>query len=87
MTVDHLYPASMLRALTPAQRARLPANFHHLNTVKVCRKENHYKGHIHPIDWLVIMPDNHGAARLATRLVKMGEDMEQVFDSLRRRRK
>lgn len=86
-TTDHIYPASMLTELTPEQRAQLPRDFADLNRVRVCRRDNQLKGHLHPLDWLVIMPDNHCAAKLAERLIKMGEGMEEVFDSLRRRRK
>lgn len=84
---DHIYPRSMLVDLTPEQTAKLPANFHTLNTVEACHKCNAYKGMLHPLDWLVIMPNSFNAHRLSERLVKMGENMTEVFDALRRRRK
>ncbi len=86
-TVDHIYPSSMLRSLTREQRRKLPKNFGDLNRVDCCSKCNGYKGHLHPLDWLLIMPNAHNAARLAERMVRMGEDMEEVFDALQRRRK
>lgn len=77
----------MISQLTAAQKAKLPPNFTQLNRVSVCRRDNNYKGQLHPLDWLVIMPDSVNAHRLAERLIKMNEDMEEVFTALRRRRR
>ena len=86
-TKDHLYPRAALAKLSPSQRAKLPPSFDRLNSVPCCRGCNAYKGTLHPLDWLVIMPNSTCAARVAERLISMGEDMNQVFDALRRRRK
>ena len=86
-TKDHIYPQSLIRSLTKEQRRKLSSAFQHLNKVDCCSKCNSYKGQLHPLDWLLIMPNSHNAARLAERMVKMGEDMEHVFDALQRRRK
>jgi len=58
-----------------------------LNTVPCCAECNSYKGRLEPLDWLVIMPNAKRATALAQRLIKMGEDMQEVFDALRRRKK
>lgn len=86
-TIDHIYPKAMVSSLTVAQKRQLPPNFDQLNTVDACRRCNNYKGHLHPIDWLVIMPYPIPAKLLAERMIKMGEDMGEVFDALRRRKK
>ena len=86
-TKDHIYPVSLIRSLSKAQRAKFSDAFWELNKVDCCQKCNAYKGHLHPLDWIVIMPNAYNAARLAERIVKMGEDMQEVFDALHRRRK
>jgi hypothetical protein len=86
-TVDHVYPRAILKVLTQPQRATLPAKFHAFNKVSCCDQCNSYKGRLHPLDWLVIMPDGKRAAKLAEHLVRIGEDMNEVFSALQRRRK
>lgn len=86
LTLDHIYPRWLLRQLTKPQRSKLTTDFIKLNTVECCSACNVYKGHIHPLDWLVIMPNPHNAKKLAERLVKMGENMQEVFDALKRRK-
>jgi hypothetical protein len=86
-TKDHVYPRSLVEGLSPAQHSKLPAKFKPLNLVDSCRGCNDYKGRLHPLDWLVIMPNAPNAARLAERLIEMGEDMQEVFAALRRRRR
>ena len=81
---DHIYPVSMLNSMP---EERVTAAFKSINTVPCCGECNSYKGRLSPLDWLVIMPDNHNAAKLAQRLIKMGENMEVVFDCLRRRKR
>jgi hypothetical protein len=86
-TNDHIYPRWLIRQLTKEQHSKLSAEFHSLNTVAACHGCNGMKGHLHPLDWLVIMPNNHRAKKLAERMIKMGEDMQEVFDALKRRKK
>lgn len=86
-TKDHVYPSSLVNSLAKDVRAKLSDEFWHLNRVDCCTRCNSYKGQLHPLDWLVIMPNAHAAKRLAERMVKMGEDMGEVFDALHRRRK
>lgn len=86
-TLDHVYPRWLIAQLTPEQRQRLPVDFYVNNQVPCCGACNKYKGALHPLDWLVIMPSAQNASHLAERLIKMGEDMEEVFLALRRRRK
>lgn len=86
-TDDHLYPRSMISRLTFKQKVALPEDFYIKNKVPACHSCNSMKGRLHPLDWLVIMPDNHRAAKVATHMVRMGENMEQVFNALRRRRR
>ena len=86
-TKDHIYPKSLVSQLSGSQFKKLGREFHSLNLVDCCSKCNTYKGQLHPLDWLLIMPNSYNAARLAERMVKMGEDMEHVFDALKRRRK
>lgn len=86
LTIDHIYPRWLLRQLPREQRAKLTAAFYELNQVECCSACNVYKGHIHPLDWLVIMPSPYNAKKLAERLIKMGEDMQETFDAMKRRR-
>ncbi len=68
-------------------RAHKDFRWHERNQVLSCQACNSYKGQLHPLDWLVIMPNDHNAARLAERLIDLGEDMQAVFSALRRRKK
>ena len=58
-----------------------------LNEVRVCHDCNHYKGHLAPLDWLVIMPSHEGAERLAKRLVELGFQMTEISEAMGRRKK
>lgn len=87
LTIDHIYPRALVRQLTVQQKKLLPDGFGKLNTVSCCGRENRYKGQLHPVDWLVIMESGQRAARLAERMISMGENMEEVFGALRRRKK
>lgn len=78
-TWDHVYP----RALGIERSF----SWHSKNKVRCCRSCNSYKGHLHPLDWLVIMPNNERAKVLAEHLVRLGEDMTAVFDAMRRRKR
>ncbi len=62
VTVDHVFPEHG-RKDYPADMAWLQAN-----KVECCQSCNMDKARLHPLDWLVIMPDNEGAQRLATLL-------------------
>lgn len=86
-SVDHIYPEAEVLKLSEELRKKLPRNFDALNTVPACRGCNNYKGRLHPLDWLVIMPYPANAKALAERLIKMGENMEEVFDAMRRRKR
>lgn len=86
-TKDHIYPRHLTRQLTGPQRAKLTETFAFNNLVDSCQGCNAYKGHLHPLDWLVIMPSDFNAKKLAERMVSLGEDMGEVFAALRRRKK
>lgn len=79
-TADHVYP----------RRLKIKGKdvaWHDLNKVPCCHGCNGIKGGLHPLDWLVIMPSNERAKAMAELLVKLGEDMQQVFDAMRRRKR
>jgi hypothetical protein len=83
-TKDHLYPLTLIRG----NEYEHPAiRYGRLNELPACRRCNDYKGRLHPLDWLVIMPDSTCAARIGERMIKMGEDMDEVFAALRRRKR
>jgi hypothetical protein len=84
-SADHVYPKSIVDSVLKS--APKTVKWHANNVVLACVACNNYKGQLHPLDWLVIMPNNHNAARLAERLIELGEDMSAVFDAMRRRRK
>jgi hypothetical protein len=86
-TQDHVYPGWLTRQLTSNQRKQLLVNFSDRNLVPCCAACNSYKAHLHPLDWLVIMPNDFNAKKLAELLVALGENMTEVFDALRRRKK
>jgi len=79
-TKDHVYPRSL-------KSAGKTSRWHELNKVDCCHGCNGYKGRLHPLDWLVIMPSAERAKKFAEHLVKMGEDMAEVFDAVRRRKR
>lgn len=81
-TIDHVYPKVMVDGIKKTNKL-----WHVLNRVPCCSECNNYKGRLHPLDWLVIMPDPERAKKLAQLLVKMGEDMAEVFDAFRRRKR
>jgi hypothetical protein len=80
LTNDHLYP----RVIIPRDAT---ISWKMKNQVASCAGCNNYKGRLHPLDWLVIMPNAEQAKKLAERLVSMGESMEAVFDAMRRRKR
>lgn len=82
---DHVYPKSIINEVIRSEPKT--QKWHNLNVVISCVACNNYKGQLHPLDWLVIMPNHHNAARLAERLIELGEDMPAVFAALRRRKK
>jgi hypothetical protein len=77
-TTEHVYPEATLTTQ--------PKWWRDLNVVEACYACNNYKGLLHPLDWLVIMPDHHGAKRLAELLVKLGEQAADILQSMRRRK-
>lgn len=83
-TIDHIYPKTLLRKL---RQFNLQPSWYVLNTASCCSDCNVMKGRLHPLDWLVIMPNDAQAKKLAERLVALGEDMAEVFDAYRRRKK
>lgn len=58
-----------------------------LNVVTACQQCNSMKGHISPLDFLVIMKSAEGAAHLGDRLVKMGVPTAEVDAALARRKR
>lgn len=86
-TIDHIYPKTLINYHHRTQAVPLTPKFHNLNEVGCCRACNNYKGQLHPLDWLVIMEYPENAARLAERMIAMGEEMDEVFDALRRRKR
>ena len=82
-TTDHIIPQVRLRQMDHKEQARI--NGH--NVVKVCSACNNYKGHLLPLDWLVIMPSDIGARRLRTRLLLLGFPAVEVTSAMARRRK
>jgi hypothetical protein len=84
-SVDHIYPKSIVDSVLVSS-PKSP-KWHTLNRVLACSACNNYKGQLHPLDWLVIMPNNYNAARLAERLIELGEDMKAVFSAMQRRKK
>lgn len=58
-----------------------------MNRVRCCHDCNSYKGRLHPLDWLVIMPNSERAKVFAEHLIRLGEGMPEVFDAMRRRKR
>ena len=58
-----------------------------LNVVDACSTCNNRKGHLDPLDWLVIMPGREGAQRLKQRLYEMGMSIVTLDEHMARRRK
>lgn len=83
ITKDHVYPRQS--AEYKAHRGEIAWNT--LNLVNCCQSCNSYKGHLHPLDWLLLIKNNQRAKLLAERLIKMGEGMPKVFDVMMRRKK
>jgi 5-methylcytosine-specific restriction endonuclease McrA len=80
-TDDHVFPqAAIGRNLGEA------AWWQALNKVPCCSECNNYKGQLLPLDWLVIMPSNVGATRLAARLIELGTLNEEIEDAMERRK-
>jgi hypothetical protein len=78
-TVDHVFPRASFRDQTRSQ------GWYDLNTVPCCAACNNYKGQLLPLDWLVIMPHEAGAARLAKRLGMLGVDQASITAAMARR--
>jgi hypothetical protein len=82
-TIDHVFARS-----SPRPVHHLPTQeWEHLNVVDCCHQCNTYKGKLHPLDWIVIMPHPGRAKHLGERLVKMGLTIQEVFEAIRRRAK
>ena len=75
-TRDHVFPRE-------SKKHQMSA----LNTVDACSQCNSMKGHLDPLDWLVIMPDRAGAHRLKARLYEMGMSIVTLDEHMARRRK
>lgn len=81
ITIDHVYPETG-RRYYPDDAAWLAAN-----RVECCQECNLTKGRLDPLDWLVIMPSNEGAERLATLLLgHLWVPDEDVKSAMRRRK-
>jgi hypothetical protein len=85
-TEEHIFPVASLHRVAMSGHLKF-AEWRTLNKVPACRGCNNYKGMIEPLDWLVIMPSNKGAKRLAERLVKLGVPMADVYAALNRRKR
>ena len=81
LTRDHIVPDSKARLLKKS-----PA-WNQSNRVESCWACNSYKGHLRPLDWLVIMPSNEGATRLGERLILLGCSIDEVSEAMGRRKK
>lgn len=68
-----IYPRTLTRAL----HSVLPAAWHQLNRVLVCPACNAAKGHLHPREWLAVMPEA-GRDRLRRRLDDLAAYHEPV---------
>ena len=82
-TKDHVIPRSSMMALSHEMRWEI--NRHGRNVVVACFDCNHYKGHLRPLDWLLIMPSDVGAGRLRALLAAMGCDPEALASVMSRR--
>lgn len=81
LTRDHIMPQRRTREMAP-----LPAFWSRLNKVEVCQGCNNLKGHIEPLDWLVIMTSEVGARRLASRLSELGFAKREIDAAMSRRK-
>lgn len=75
-TRDHVYPRTHKVNQTVAG-----------NTVDACLACNNRKGHLDPLDWLVIMPHQPGARRLYRRLLEMGAAASVLDECMARRKR
>jgi 5-methylcytosine-specific restriction endonuclease McrA len=75
-TRDHIYPRTHKINQTVAG-----------NTVAACATCNNRKGHLDPLDWLVIMPHQVGARRLYRRLLEMGAAVSVLDECMARRKR
>lgn len=75
-TIDHVF----------AQKTHLHRQ-NALNTVECCNACNTHKGHLDPLDWLVIMPSNAGARRLAALLYKLDVPLVEIDSCMARRKR
>lgn len=83
VTVDHLFPQAGDQSFVLS----LSLKRQQLNLVPSCRSCNAMKGMLHPLDWIVIVPDPLGAIRAATRLLDMGVPWVDVQAALARRKR
>lgn len=81
-TRDHIIPKSLI-----GHKQYTDREFPALNEVRSCYECNRYKGHLRPLDWLVIMPSHEGAERLAKRLVDLGFQVTEISEAMSRRKK
>ena len=81
-TTDHIVPQSRLNDMGPMRNW-----WSQRNKVRVCARCNGLKGHLDPLDWLVIMQSSNGATRSAERLADLGLKSAEIVDAMSRRKK
>lgn len=82
VTTDHVFPESG-RASHPSDAKWVAANM-----VECCSWCNCHKGVLDPLDYLVIMPDPHGAERLAELLANhLWVEFTEIEAAMARRKK